>query len=129
MYAATYEACEAAFYHRETVLQVPGLSVPREAAELDPSEFVAVKHVNLHKKTREDVLVDNINADDKTVQMKNPPPVQDVTVQAAPDVTVHLGPLTFDPHPQAGNDVVEDTSLAAANDQARPRKDTGLVPG
>jgi hypothetical protein len=49
-FTATYKACEAAFYHRETVLQVPGLLVPREAAELDPSEFVAVENLNLCKK-------------------------------------------------------------------------------
>jgi hypothetical protein len=61
-FTATYEACEAAFYHRETVLQVPGLLVPREAAELDPSEFVAVENLNLCKKMRENVLFgDNIN--------------------------------------------------------------------
>jgi hypothetical protein len=67
-FTATYESCEVAFYHRETVLQVPGLWVPREVAELDPSKFVAVKNLNLCKKMRENVLFGNdINEDDKTV--------------------------------------------------------------
>ncbi len=67
-FIATYEACEAAFYHRETVLQVPGLSVPREVAELNPSKFIAIENLNLCKKMRENVLFgDDINEDDKTV--------------------------------------------------------------
>ncbi len=105
-----------AFYHRETVLQVPGLSVPREAAELNPSEFVAVENLNLCKKMRENVLFgDDINEYDKTVQTKNPPLAQEVTEPATPDRTICIGPLTFDLTPQASGK--EDTLMAAADDQ------------
>jgi hypothetical protein len=116
-FTATYEACEAAFYRRETVLQVPGLLVPTEAAELDPSKFVAVENLNLCKKMRENVLFgDNINEDDKTVQTKNPPLAHEVTQPATPDRTICIGSLTFDPTPQASDD--EDTWMAAADNQA-----------
>jgi hypothetical protein len=119
-YAATYEACEAAFYRRETVLQVPRLSVSREAAELDPSEFYAIEHVNIHNKMRDEVLAVDINADDKTVQTKNPTHVQDATKPATTDTDaiVRHGPLTFDPHPQACDNEDEDMPMAAADDQA-----------
>jgi hypothetical protein len=116
-FTATYEACEVAFYHCKTVLQVPGLLVLREAAELDPSKFVAVENLNLCKKMRENVLFGNdINEDDKIVQTKNPPLAHKVTKPATPDQTICIGPLTFDPTPQASDN--KDTSMAAANDQA-----------
>jgi hypothetical protein len=116
-FTATYEACEVAFYRRETVLQVPGLSVPREAAELNPSKFVAVENLNLRKKMRENVLFgDDINEDDKTVQSRNPPLAHKVTKPTTPDRTVCIGPLTFNPNPQASND--KDMSTAAADNQA-----------
>ena len=121
VYAAIYEACEAAFYRRETVLQVPGLSVPREAAELDPSEFFAVENVNIHKKTRDAVWANDINADDKTVKTKNPPVEQVPTGEPTTtdtDAIVRRGPLTFDPNPQAGDDEDEDMPMAAADNQA-----------
>jgi hypothetical protein len=116
-FTATYEACEAAFYHRETVLQVPGLLVPREAAELNPSEFVSVENLNFCKKMRENVLFgDDINEDDKTVQTKNPPLAHEVTEPATPDRTICIGPLTFNPTPQASDN--KDMPMAAANNQA-----------
>jgi hypothetical protein len=40
-FAATYEACEAPFFQRETVLKVPGCTLLRENAEITPEEFVA----------------------------------------------------------------------------------------
>jgi hypothetical protein len=40
-FAATFEVCEAPFFQRETVLQVPGRTVLRENAKLTPEEFVA----------------------------------------------------------------------------------------
>ena len=40
-FAATFEACEAPFFQRETVLQVPGCPLLRENAEITPEEFVA----------------------------------------------------------------------------------------
>ncbi len=116
-FTATYEACEAAFYRRETVLQVPGLSVPREAAELNPSKFIAIENLNLCKKMRENVLFgEDINEEDKTVQRRNPPLAHEVTKPTTPDQTVCIGPLTFNPNPQASND--KDTLMATANNRA-----------
>ncbi len=40
-FTATFEACEAPFFHRETILQVPGCTLLRENAEITPEEFVA----------------------------------------------------------------------------------------
>ncbi len=117
VFTAAYDACEAAFYRCETVLQVPGLSVLREAAELDPSKFVAIENLNLCKKMCENVLFgNNINEDDETVQTKNPHLAHKVTKPATPDQTICIWPLFLDPTPQASND--EDTLMAAADDQA-----------
>jgi hypothetical protein len=35
-FAATFEACEAPFFQRETVLQVPGCTLLRENAKITP---------------------------------------------------------------------------------------------
>jgi hypothetical protein len=51
-FTATYEAFNAAFFCRKTVLQVPGLQASREAAKLDSSKFVAVENRNLCQKKR-----------------------------------------------------------------------------
>ncbi len=40
-FTATFEACEAPFFQRETVLQVPGCTLLRENAKITPEEFVA----------------------------------------------------------------------------------------
>jgi hypothetical protein len=117
-FTATYEAFEAAFFRRETVLQVPGLQAPREAAKLDPSKFVAVENLNLRQKKREANLSDSaVTEDDEMVKTSNvPPDPQEVTKPAAPNETIRHGPLTFDPNMQAND--AKDTSLAAPDDQA-----------
>ncbi len=38
-FAATFEACKAPYFQRETVLQVPGRKLLRENAEITPEEF------------------------------------------------------------------------------------------
>jgi hypothetical protein len=40
-FAAIFEACEAPFFHRETVLQVPGCTLLRKNAKITHEEFVA----------------------------------------------------------------------------------------
>ncbi len=40
-FAATFEAFEAPFFQRETVLKVPGCTLLRENAKITPEEFVA----------------------------------------------------------------------------------------
>jgi hypothetical protein len=117
-FTTTYKAFKAAFFHCKTVLQVPGLQTPREAAELDPSKFVAVENFNLHQKKRETSLLDSkVTEDNKTVKTSNvPPDPQEVTKPAAPNGTICHVPLTFDPSMQATN--VEDMWLATPNNQA-----------
>ncbi len=117
-FTTTYEAFEAAFFHHETVLQVPGLQALREAAELNPSKFVTVENLNLRQKKREANLLDSaVTEDGQTIKTSNvPPDPQEVTEPAAPDETIRRGPLTFDPYVQAYD--AEDTSLAAPNNQA-----------
>jgi hypothetical protein len=48
-FTSTYEVHEASFFRRETVLTVPGLQLQREAAELDPDEFIAEENLHLKK--------------------------------------------------------------------------------
>jgi hypothetical protein len=70
-YVATFEACEASFYRREHVLQLPGL---RE--QPDPDEFIADKNIHLREIDDATKVRDN---DDKTIRTSNvtgdlPPP-------------------------------------------------------
>ncbi len=117
-FTATYEAFKAAFFRNKTVLQVPGLQAPREAAELDPSKFVTVENINLRQKKREANLSDSaVTEDNEMVKTSNvPPDPQEVTKPAAPDETICCGPLTFDPNVKASD--AKDTSLATPVNQA-----------
>ncbi len=117
-FTATYEAFEAAFFRRETVLQVNGLQALRKAAELDPSKFVAVENLNLRQKKREANLSDSaVTEDGKMVKASNvPPDPHKVTKPAAPEETICHKPLTFDPNVQS--DDAKDTLLATPNNQA-----------
>jgi hypothetical protein len=56
-FAATFEACEAPFFQRETVLQVPGRVLLRENAEITPEEFVAKEDFHCGNRKRLSVLV------------------------------------------------------------------------
>ncbi len=53
-FAATFEACEAPYFQRETVLQVPGCTLLRENAEITPEEFVAEE--NFHCGNRKQLI-------------------------------------------------------------------------
>ena len=106
-FATTFEACKAAFYRREHILQVPGL---RERA---PEEFVANKNIHLC-----DALVadaDKVREDDNTVKTANRsedlPPSYTPSEQAE-----RQGLLTFDLLPPAAED--DSPTLAAADNQA-----------
>ena len=111
-FAATFEACEASFFRREHVLQIPGL---RE--QPDPDEFIADKNIRLQEfddatKVRED--------DDKTIRTSNvtvnsPPPTPDGPYEPSKQ-SERRGTLTFDPSPPLAAD--EEVPLAAADDQA-----------
>jgi hypothetical protein len=111
-FASTFEALEAPYFRRETVLQYdPGHRYTDDESVLVPEEFVAEENINFHK----DVSVsEGVNADNETVKTSNlllPPQDED------PSETIHRGPLTFDPLPQLKEG--EDIQLAATNNQAK----------
>ena len=111
-FAATFQACEAPFFQRETVLQVPGCTLLSENAEITPEEFVAEE--DFHHVNRKRLIDNKVNKDDKTIHTSNVPDSPDK--MAAPDKSNCRGPLTFDPLPPIAAD--EDVPLAAADDQA-----------
>jgi hypothetical protein len=111
-FAATFEACEAPFFQRETVLQVPGCTLLRENAKITPEEFVAEE--DFHRGNRKWLIDSKVNKDDKTIHTSNIPDPPGKT--AAPDKSICRGPLIFDPSPPIA--VHEDFPLAAADDQA-----------
>jgi hypothetical protein len=114
MFTSTYEAHEASFFCRETVLTVPGLQLQREAAELNPDEFIAEENLHLKKDGGRETH-ENISKDDETIKTSNlPQRLSDV--QTNPDKTVRRRPLTFDPLPTAAED--DNTQVAAADNQA-----------
>jgi hypothetical protein len=92
-FAGTFEAMEASFFQRETVLQIPGHRLLRKDAEVTP--------------------VDEVDKDNDTVCTLNLPlPPEDIE---EPEVSILRGPLTFDPSPPLDED--EDAPLAVANNQ------------
>jgi hypothetical protein len=111
-FATTFEACEAPFFQRETVLQVPGCTLLRENADITPEEFVAGE--DFHRGNRKRLIDDKVNKDNETICTSNVPDPPDKT--AAPDKSICRGPLNFDPSPPIAAD--EDVPLAAADDQA-----------
>ncbi len=111
-FATTFEACEAPFFQRETVLQVPGCTLLRENAKITPEKFVAEEDFHCGNRKR---LVDNkVNEDDETICTSNVPNSPDK--MAAPDESICRGPLIFDPSPPIAAD--EDVPFAAADGQA-----------
>ncbi len=70
-FAAMFEACEAPFFKRETVFQVPGCTLLRENAEITPEEFVAEE--DFHPGNRKWLINDKVNKDDKTIRTSNVP--------------------------------------------------------
>ena len=82
-----FEACEAPFFQRETVLQVPGHTLLRENAEITPEEFVAEE--DFHHGNRKWLINDKVNEDDETICTSNVP-----GKMAAPDESI----LPWAPH-------------------------------
>jgi hypothetical protein len=108
-FATMFEACEAPFFQRETILQVPGCTLLRENAEITPEEFVAEE--DFHHGNMKWLINDKVNKDDKTIHTSNLP-----DEMAAPDESICCGPLIFDPLPPIAED--EDVPLAPADEQA-----------
>ena len=113
-FAGTFEAMEASFFQRETVLQIPRHRLLREHAEVTPEEFIAEEDLHRGATRKKSVTVDEVDEDDDTVRTSNLPlPPEDIE---EPDTSIRKGPLTFDPSPPLDED--EDAPLAAADDQA-----------
>ena len=110
-FATTFEALEAPYYRKETVLQYPGCYPAMEdEPALVPEEFVAEENLNYDKKMSVD---EGVELDDEMVKTSNlPAPSNDVL----PSEAIQHGPLTFDPSPP--QEEGEDIHLAAADDQA-----------
>jgi hypothetical protein len=111
-FTTTFEACEAPFFQRETVLQVPGCPLLRENADITPEEFVAEE--DFHRGNRKRLIDNKANEGDETIHTSNVPDPPDKT--AAPNKSIHRGPLIFDPSPPIAAN--EDVPLDAADDQA-----------
>ncbi len=93
-FATTFEALEAPYYRKETVLQYPG---PEENLNFD-----------------KEVSVDEgVKSDDKTVKTSNLPAPHEEEI---PSEAIRCGPLTFDPSPPPEEG--EDVNLAATDNQA-----------
>jgi hypothetical protein len=107
-FATTFEALEAPYYQKETVLQYPCHNLMDDEPALAPEEFVAEENLNYEKQVDE-----GVDSNDDTVKTSNlpAPPNEEPPSQAVP-----RGPLTFDPSPPAEEG--EDVHLAAADDQA-----------
>jgi hypothetical protein len=111
-FTATFEACEAQFFQRETVLQVPGRTLLRENAMITSEEFVAEE--DFHQGNRKQLIDDRIIEDNKMLHASNVPDPPDK--MAALDESICRRSLIFDPSPPIAAD--EDVTLAAADDQA-----------
>jgi hypothetical protein len=110
-FAATFEACKAPFFQRETVLH-PGCMLLRENAKITPEEFVAEEDFHCGNKIQ--LVDDKVIKDKKTICKSNVPDSPDV--MATPDESICRGPLIFNLSPSIAAD--EDVTLAAADDQA-----------
>jgi hypothetical protein len=109
-FAAMFEAMEAPFFQRETVLQLPpGQRFLKEHAV--PEEFVVEE--DLHWDTTKSV--DMVDEDKETVCTSNlpSPPIG----EGPSNQLIHRGPLTINPTPSETNN--EASPIAAANDQAK----------
>jgi hypothetical protein len=77
-FAGTFEALEAPFFQRETVIQIPGRHLLREDAEITPEEFIAKEDLHRGATKKKSLEVDKVDKDDNTVCTSNlPPPPED----------------------------------------------------
>jgi hypothetical protein len=70
-FAGTFEAMEAPFFQRETVIQIPGHCLLREDAEVTPEEFIAKEDLHRGATRKKSMEVDEVNKDDDTVCTSN----------------------------------------------------------
>ena len=110
-FAATFEALEAPYYRKETVLQYPGrYPAMDDEPPLVPEEFVAEENRNYDKNMS---VNEGVESDDETGKTSNLPAPPD---DDPPSQAIRRGSLTFDPSPPTEEG--EDVHLTAADDQA-----------
>jgi hypothetical protein len=88
-FATTFEACEASFFQREHILQIPGLQQLDGQAAPDEQEFVAEENVNFNKQKSAEV----VRHDDKTVKTSNVTLLSEGAVEEEPDTCSTHPPL------------------------------------
>jgi hypothetical protein len=110
VFATTFEALEAPYYCKETVLQYPGCHLMDNEPAFAPEEFAAEENLNFEKEV---TVNEGVKSDDETVKTLNLPPPPD---DEPPSEAIRRGPLTFDPSPPPEEG--EDVHLATADDQA-----------
>ena len=72
-FAATFEALEAPYYRKETVLQYPHHNLMNDEPALVPEEFDAEENLNYEKDMSVDKGVDSDNDTVKTSNLPAPP--------------------------------------------------------
>jgi hypothetical protein len=111
-YATTFEALEASFFHREHVLQFPGLC---QCNDLAKQEFVAKENINYKKgKSASKGAIDN---NDETIKTSNKSSPAEGGAEEESDTSTHMNALTFDPTPPLEED--EEFYLTATDNQAK----------
>jgi hypothetical protein len=109
-FATTFEALEAPYYCKETVLQYPDRNLMNDEPAFAPEEFVAEENLNFDKEVS---VNEGVKSDDKMVKTSNLPAPHEEEI---PSEVICCGPLTFDPSPPPEEG--EDVHLAAADNQA-----------
>ncbi len=111
-YTTTFEALEASFFHREHVLQFPGLC---RCDNLAKQEFVAEENINYKK--GKSASEGAINHDDETIKTSNKSSPAEGGAEEESDTSTRMNALTFNPTPPLKED--KEFYLAATKDQAK----------
>ncbi len=85
-FTTTFKACEASFFQREHVLQIPGLRQLDGQAAPDEQEFFAKENVNFNKQKSVEV----VRHDDKMVKTSNVTLPSEGAVKEEPDTSTRL---------------------------------------
>ncbi len=95
-FATTFEALEAPYYRKETVLQYPSRHLMDDKPAFAPEEFIAEENLNFEKEVS---FNEGVESDNETVKTSNlsAPPEEEI-----PSEAICCGPLTFDPFTSTG---------------------------
>jgi len=109
-FATTFEALEAPYYRKETVLQYPSRHLMDNEPSFAPEELVSEENHNFEKEVS---ITEGVESDGEMVKTWNLPAPPD---DDPPSKAIRRGLLTFDPSPPMEEG--EDVHLAAADNQA-----------